>query len=76
MLLSKTVRRGGKDRDQHLPYVLLFAYRASQQQSTLELPFYFRLPTESVMCPKRGMSSGAMFSRLSFLSQDTVTFPG
>ena len=37
-MLAKTVEKGGKDWDQHLPFVL-FAYRASQQQSTQESPF-------------------------------------
>lgn len=55
-MLAKTVEKGGKDWDQRLPYVL-FAYRASQQQSTLESPFYLlygrdpRLPTDAVLCP-------------------------
>ena len=38
-MLAKTVERGGKDWDQRLPFVL-FAYRASQQQSTLESSFF------------------------------------
>ena len=38
-MLVKTVERGGKDWDEHLPFVL-FAYRASEQQSTCELPFF------------------------------------
>ena len=48
---AKSVERGGKDWDQILPFVL-FAYRASQQQSTLESPFFLlygrdsRLPTD------------------------------
>ena len=47
------MENSSKDWDQHLPYVL-FAYRASQQQSTLESPFSSlygrdpRLPVESV----------------------------
>ena len=57
-MLAKTVERGGKDWDQRLPFVL-FAYRASQQQSTLESPFFLlygrdpRLPTEQVTSPER-----------------------
>ena len=57
-MLAKTVERGGKDWDQKLPYVL-FAYRASQQQSTLESPFFLlygrdlRLPTEAVISPAK-----------------------
>lgn len=49
-MLAKRVEKGGKDWDQKLPFVL-FAYRASQQQSTLESPFFLlygrdpRLPT-------------------------------
>ena len=38
-MLAKTVTKGGAEWDQQLPYVL-FAYRASQQASTLESPFY------------------------------------
>ena len=55
-MLAKTVEKGGKDWDQKLPFVL-FAYRASQQQSTMESPFFLlygrdpRLPTEPVMSP-------------------------
>lgn len=53
-MLAKTVERDGKDWDQQLPFVL-FAYRASQQQSTLESPFFLLygrdpcLPTQTVM---------------------------
>ena len=53
-MLAKTVERGGKDWDQRLPFIL-FAYRASHQQSTLESPFFLlygrdpRLPTESAV---------------------------
>ena len=55
-MLAKTVETGGKDWDEHLPYVL-FAYRASQQDSTLESPFFLlysrdpRLPTPAAMSP-------------------------
>ena len=38
-MLAKVVERGGRDWDEHLPYIL-FAYRASQQQSTSASPFY------------------------------------
>ena len=54
--LAKTVEKGGKNWDQKLPLVL-FAYRASQQQSNMEFPFFLlygkdpRLPTEPVMSP-------------------------
>ena len=57
-MLAKTAERGGKNWDEKLPFVL-FAYRASQQQSTLESPFFLlygrdpRLPTELVMSPKK-----------------------
>ena len=57
-MLAKTVEKGGKDWDQHLPSIL-FAYRASQQQSTLESPFYLlygrdpTLPIDSVLCPSK-----------------------
>ena len=37
-MLSKKVKKGGKDWDQQLSYVL-FAYRASIQESTGENPF-------------------------------------
>ena len=55
-MLAKTVEKGG-DWDERLPHVL-FAYRASVQQSTSESPFFLlygrdpRLPTAAVMCPK------------------------
>ena len=57
-MLAKTVERGGRDWDQRLPFVL-FAYRASQQQSTLESPFFLlygrdpRLPTDAVIYPEK-----------------------
>ena len=57
-MLAKTVQRGGRDWDQHLPYVL-FAYRASLQESTQESPFFLlygrdpRLPNESVLSPSK-----------------------
>ena len=38
-MLSKKVKKGGKDWDQQLPYVL-FAYRTSIQESTRESPFF------------------------------------
>ena len=49
-MLAKRVERNGKDWDTHLPFVL-FAYRASVQESIKESPFYLlygrdpRLPT-------------------------------
>ena len=39
MMLAKTLEKGGKDWDKHLPLVL-FTYQASQQQSTQEFHFY------------------------------------
>ena len=55
-MLAKTVERGGKDWDRHLPFVL-FAYRACQQQNTQESPFFLiygrdpRLPTDTMLSP-------------------------
>ena len=55
-MLAKTGKQSGKDLDTCLPFVL-FAYRASQQASTGESPFYLlygrdpRLPTEAMLCP-------------------------
>ena len=55
-MLAKKMEKEGRDWDQHLPYVL-FAYRASQQQSTRESPFFLlygrdpRLPVEAVVSP-------------------------
>ena len=55
-MLAKTVEQGGRDWDTRLPYVL-FAYRTSLQQSTVESPFFLlygrdpRLPTESALSP-------------------------
>ena len=57
-MLANTVEHGGKDWEQRLPLVL-FAYGASQQQSTLESPFFLlygrdpRLPTDPVMSPAK-----------------------
>lgn len=58
-MLAKTVDRRGRDWDTQLPYVL-FAYRASLQESTRESPFFLlygrdpRLPTEPALsCPIR-----------------------
>ena len=53
-MLAKTVEKGGAEWDEQLPYVL-FAYRASQQASTRESPFYLlygrdpRLPRPEVL---------------------------
>ena len=53
-MLAKRVERNGNDWDTQLPYVL-FAYRASLQESTGESPFFLmhgrdpRLPTELLM---------------------------
>ena len=55
-MLAKTLERGGQDWDTHLPFVL-FAYRATQQESTQESPFFLlygrdpRLPVEEVLSP-------------------------
>ena len=52
---QETVARGGRDWDKHIPYVL-FAYRASQQESTQESPFFLlhgrdpRLPRDMALC--------------------------
>ena len=49
-MLAKKVEQNGRDWDSHLPFVL-FAYRASIQESVRESPFYLlygqdpRLPT-------------------------------
>ena len=57
-MLAKTAERGGRDWDRHLPYVL-FAYRASMQESTRESPFLLqngrdpRLPTDQVLSPAK-----------------------
>ena len=56
-MLSKTVETHGRDWDERLPYVL-FAYRASLQESTKESPFFLlygrdpRLPTETTLSPQ------------------------
>ena len=56
-MLSKTVQAHGQDWDEKLPFVL-FAYRASIQQSTLESPFYLmygrdpQLPTNVILVPE------------------------
>ena len=55
-MLSKKVLRSGKDWDVQLPYVL-FAYRASPQQSTEESPFFLlygrdpAIPTDQMLKP-------------------------
>lgn len=57
-MLAKTAEQEGRDWDQHLSYVL-FAYRASAQQSTQESPFFLlygrdpRLPTEAALTPEK-----------------------
>ena len=38
-MLAKTVKKGGRDQDRHILYVL-FAYRSSEQQSTRESLLY------------------------------------
>ena len=53
-MLSKCVKKHGRDWDAHLPY-LLFAYRVSVQESTKESPFFLlygrdpRIPTETAL---------------------------
>lgn len=53
-MLAKTVEKWGRNWDQHLPHVL-FTYRACQQQSTQESPFFLfhwhdpRLPNEAAL---------------------------
>ena len=55
-MLAKTVEKGGRDWDTRLPYVL-FAYRASPQESSRESPFFLlhgrdpRLPTKVALTP-------------------------
>ena len=56
-MLAKTVDKKGPDWDEILPYVL-FAYRACQQSSTQESPFFLlygrdpRLPSPAILSPK------------------------
>ena len=58
-MLAKTVKKGGTDWDEKLPYVL-YAYRASIQESTRESPFFLlygrdpRLHTEQALSPTPG----------------------
>ena len=55
-MLAETVEKSGWDWDTHLPFVL-FAYRASLQESTQESPFFLmygrdpQLPTEGIDPP-------------------------
>ena len=57
-MLAKTAKKGGHNWDKHLPYVL-FAYRASEQQSTRESPFFLfygrdpRLPSVPALSPRK-----------------------
>ena len=57
-MLAKTVASGGKNWDDCLPYVL-FAYRASPQESTGESPFFLlygrdpQLPADEILCPPK-----------------------
>ena len=57
-MLAKMTEKGGKDWDRRLPYVL-FSYHASQQESTLESPFFLlygrdpRLPTQAALTPHK-----------------------
>ena len=56
-MLAKTVYKRGPEWDVRLPYVL-FAYRACQQSSTMESPFFLlygrdpQLPTPAVLSPR------------------------
>ena len=53
-MIAKCAQKNGSNWDKHLPF-LLFAYRATIQESTRESPFYLlygrdpRLPTDSVL---------------------------
>ena len=55
-MLAKKVKKNGRDWDVQLPYVL-FAYRASMQESTRESPLFLlygqdpRFPTEVALSP-------------------------
>ena len=55
-MLAKKVKPGGQDWDSRLPFIL-FAYRTTIQQSTLESPFFLlygrdpQLPVEATLCP-------------------------
>ena len=55
-MLAKSVEKRGPEWDERLPYVL-FAYRACQQASTQESPFFLlygrdpKLPTPAVLSP-------------------------
>ena len=57
-MLAKTTDKSGVEWDERLPYVL-FAYRASQQSSTCESPFFLvygcdpRLPVPDALCAKK-----------------------
>ena len=57
-MLAMSVHKGGPEWDELLPYVL-FAYRASQQASTRESPFYLlygrdpRLPVPDALTPQK-----------------------
>ena len=61
-MLAKTVEKGGAEWDEKLPYVL-FAYRAAQQSSTKESPFYLVygrdpwLPVPAVLSPKKSRTT-------------------
>ena len=56
IMLAKTIKKGFRDCDTHLPY-LLFAYHDSKQQSTQESPFFLlygcdsRLPAKAALSP-------------------------
>ena len=57
-MLAKTAKKGGRDWDKHLPYIL-FAYCDSEQQSTRESPFFLlygrdpRLPSVTALSPRK-----------------------
>ena len=57
-MLAKTARKGDHDWDKQLVYVL-FAYHASEQQSTQESPFFLlygrdpRLPIVPALSPRK-----------------------
>ena len=61
-MLAKSVHKGGPEWDELLPYHL-FAYRASQQASTRESPFYLlygrdpRLPVPDALTPRKTLTT-------------------
>ena len=62
-MLATTVEKGGAEWDDQLPYVL-FAYRASQQASTRESPFYLLYGRD----PRLPVSQGSLCISMSMVS--------